>query len=371
MNGPGQLKVDAPADPSKAPAVISQGGETMTHDPVTNTWKMTNPDGANVIIGADGSARNESADHLVGTIDAHGNVNATDANNKPLFNISDTGCVGMYDGTQFNPDGIISNQSTDFQERAYIPTTVDASNDNYDPDSSDNGYGSSDSGSGSSYSDSGSDYSSQDGSGTTDGTTDPNDPNGTQIETALLQQGDVDSMNTATYDAFENKEDSQLDKIKARWNFGQDVAENKDDALTNRDDTSEFSKWMKDIQKGDLVQLPKEWKIHGLEQNLDIATFEKGNKDAAGGGVANIGDVASIESFKDNLDALSVKLGIDTGGFEAQLNGMEQKIENKLAATQHLEEAGLAPTAANIKRMQDNGNTVIANQFSSDERATA
>jgi hypothetical protein len=371
LNGPGQLKVDAPADPSKAPAVISQGGETMTHDPVTNTWKMTKPDGANVIIGADGSVRNESADHLVGTIDAHGNVNATDAKNKPLFNISDTGCVGMYDGTQFNPDGEISNQSTGFREMAYIPTSVDASDDNYDPGNSSgsNGYSSDNSYSDGSGSDGSDPYASQNGSGTTDGTVAPNNPNG--IETAYLQQGDVDSMNTATYDAFENKYDSSLDRIKARWNFGQDVAENKDDALTGREDTTEFSKWVKDVQKGDLVDLPREWKIQGLVQNLDLNTFAKGDKDSMTGGTANIGDVASIESFKDNLDALSVKLGIDTSGFEAQLNGMEKKIESKLAATQRLEESGLAPTAANIKRAQDNGNTVIANQFTSDERATA
>jgi hypothetical protein len=51
--------------------------------------------------------------------------------------------------------------------------------------------------------------------------------------------------------------------------------------------------------------------------------------------------------------------------------GMEQKIQKKAAAAQVLETAGITPTEDKIKRMQDSGNTVIANQFGSEERATA
>jgi hypothetical protein len=263
---------------------------------------------------------------------------------------------------------------------AYHPSASDYSS---DADSSQYSDGSgSGSGDGSGYSSDGSDGT--DGSGnayadnTADGTAQPNGtdaangPNGqNSIEVAALQSGDEDVMNSATFDAFENKIDSALDRLKAKWNFGKDIHEAKDEKLTGREDSSEFSKWMKDIQKGDLVELPKDWKVKGLVQNLDLNIFAKGDKDAETPGAGSMGDVASLESFKEKLDDLSIRLGIDTGGFEAKINGMEQKIENRVAASHNLEAAGLTPTAERLKRVQDSGNAVIANQFSSDERATA
>ena len=51
---------------------------------------------------------------------------------------------------------------------------------------------------------------------------------------------------------------------------------------------------------------------------------------------------------------------------------MEKKIEDKLSATHVLEEAGLAPTADRLKRVQDKGNAVLANSFGGgEERASA
>jgi hypothetical protein len=361
-----------------APATAPKGG--ISFDAKGNAV-MTNADGASDTMGRDGTMTLVSKNKQVTTTDAQDNVAAKDQLGNKLVNMSNQGVVDMYDGTCLNPDGLITNASRGLDynyimsnDYSYDPSQNGSGDSNGDDSGNGNGNDGSDGTDGSGY---GNGYGNTNPDGTTaDGTT-PN-PNGTDaanaansIETAALADGDTSIMDFATFDKFEDKVDSTLDKLKAKWNFGKDVDETKDDKLTGREDTSDFSKWMKDVQKGDLVELPKEWKIKGLVQNLDLSSFEKGDKDAITPGVASIGDVDSLENFKDNMDALSIKLGFSTTGIDSEITGLQHKVETKLALTQSLEAAGIAPTAGNVKRAQENGNTVIANQFSSDERATA
>jgi hypothetical protein len=375
LNGPKALVVKAPAPGTGGDASVSSAGNPpVTYNAHTGTTSFAKPDGAKVEVASTGAVHMHSVDGQNTDIDGAGNVHAVDKDDRLLFNMNSQGNVALYDGTNLNRDGEVTNAATGLHMYAYRPSPADYSNDGSGSSQDSSQDGSDGSNGSGQYGDdgSGNGYGSSDGSadGTNaDGTAGPNGQNNGD---ATLASGDEDAMSYPTFDALENKVDSALDRLKAKWNFGMSAEDRKEDSVSSREENSELHKWIKSAEHGDFAALPKEWKIHGILQNLDLGELQKGLKDAVQPGLASTGAVSSIESFREKLDDLSLKFGIDTGGVEAQLTGLELKLENKLAATNTLEAAGLAPTAERLKHVQDSGNAPVARAFNSaDERISA
>jgi hypothetical protein len=368
LTGPGQLVVKAPAAGAGGDASIASGGSPATTYNAKTGMNLAAPDGASIAIKPNGDIQLHSANGQNTGIDATG-VHAMDKQGHLLFNMNNQGDVGMYDGTMLNHDGEVTNAARDIDMRAYIPTPVDTSSSDGSDDSSQSSNGNGD-GSNNGYNDG-----DGDGKGSGYANADGTNPDGSVDATNLAAVND-DSVSYATFDKLENKVESFVDRLKAKWNFGKDSAEAKEGALAGRADNTELSKWRTDVKDGNLAALPTDWKVKGIVQALtpELGAVEKGLKDAQQPGPGSLGDVASLENFKDKLDALSLKFGIDTGAFSSKLSAMEQTIENKVAATNMLEERGLTPTAERLKRLQDSGNNpnaVLANAFAGDERASA
>ena len=152
-----------------------------------------------------------------------------------------------------------------------------------------------------------------------------------------------------SYKAFDHdkeREEKTLDRITKTWDEWKTRLEGKEDKEALREDSEGKPHFKFDI--------PPALKLNLVATQVNVGEIQGVAKEVSGGG-AKLSDIGSLEVAKAELGEASSRFGFDGDGYMARLDGLEKKVEERLAGKVLLDEHKAAANAERLRFAHEYG----------------